>query len=225
MPKRVAADIAVSLRERIQNGEWRAASRLPTERDLARSYGVARNTVRRAIETVASEGLLSREVGRGTFLAGNVDRELRAMVSGIAGTSPADMMAVRMILEPRAAALAASNATAGHLQELAATHEAAVRADEMVDFERIDAELHELIFAASRNDLLRRLHDLLRLIRSQEPWLALKRRSFSPGRRDRYCTEHGRIIEALLRRDGEAAALAMRGHLETVSRNLFGDPL
>jgi DNA-binding GntR family transcriptional regulator len=33
--------------------------------------------------------------------------------------------------------------------------------------------------------------------------------------------EHGAVVAALLRRDAEAAASAMRGHLETVSRNLF----
>jgi DNA-binding FadR family transcriptional regulator len=91
----------------------------------------------------------------------------------------------------------------------------------MEKFERCDAELHQKIFAATRNDLLNHLHEMLRLIRGQEPWLAIKRRSFSRERRNAYCQEHSAVVAALLRRDAEAAAIAMRAHLETVDRNLF----
>jgi DNA-binding FadR family transcriptional regulator len=91
----------------------------------------------------------------------------------------------------------------------------------MDGFERWDAELHQRIFVGTRNELLSHLHEILRLIRSQDLWLDIKRRSFSPDRRNIYCQEHAAIVAALLRRDAEAAANAMRAHLETVSRNLF----
>jgi DNA-binding FadR family transcriptional regulator len=91
----------------------------------------------------------------------------------------------------------------------------------METFEHWDAELHQRIFAGSRNELLNHLHEILRLIRSQDLWLDIKRRSFSPARRLVYCDEHKAIVEALLRRDADVAAAAMRAHLDTVSRNLF----
>jgi DNA-binding FadR family transcriptional regulator len=128
---------------------------------------------------------------------------------------------VRQIFEPRAAALAATNASAGDLGAIAAAYDASVEAVEIETFEHWDAELHQRIFAGSRNELLNHLHEILRLIRSQELWLEIKRRSFSAERRLVYCREHRGIVEALMRRDAEAAAAAMRVHLETVSRNLF----
>ena len=221
MPKYVAAEIANSLRERIELGEWSDTLRLPNERELAADYGVARNTLRSAIDQVAADGTVTRQVGRGTFLRRVGTNDFLSVIQKLAGVSPIDMMAARQIFEPRAAALAATNASADDLKAIAAAHAASIEALEMETFERWDAELHQKIFAATRNELLNHLHEILRLIRSQELWLTIKRRSFSAARRDIYCQEHGAVVAALLRRDAEAAASAMRGHLDTVSRNLF----
>jgi DNA-binding FadR family transcriptional regulator len=221
MPKHVAAEVVRSLRHRIEAGEWSDTRRLPNERDLAAEYSVARNTVRSAIDKIAADGTVTRQVGRGTFLRHDSRNDFLNIIQKISGVSPIDMMAVRQIFEPRASALAATNASAGDLQEIAATHAASLEATEMEQFERWDAELHQKIFAGSRNELLNHLHEILQMIRGQEQWLDIKRRSFSQGRRDAYCREHAAIVAALLRRDAEAAATAMRLHLETVSRNLF----
>jgi DNA-binding FadR family transcriptional regulator len=223
MPKFVAADVAHSLRKRIGSGEWRETRRLPSERDLAVEYSVARNTLRSAIDKVAADGMVERQVGRGTFLRHDAKDDFIGLIQKLSGVSPIDMMAVRRIIEPRATALAAANASAGDLNEIAAVHSASLEAVEMETFERFDAEFHQRIFAATRNDLLNHLHEMLRLIRGQELWLAIKRRSFSPERRNAYCQEHGAIVAALLRRDAESAAIAMRSHLETVSRILFAE--
>ena len=94
----------------------------------------------------------------------------------------------------------------------------------MEPFERWDAELHQRIFAATRNELLNTLHELLRLIRNQDLWIDIKRRSFSPERRNRYCEEHAAIVAALLRRDVAAANDAMMIHLQTVEANLTTTP-
>jgi len=222
MPKLVATEVEHSLRRRIGSGEWSRTRRLPNERELAAEYKVARNTVRSAIDKIAADGSVTRLVGRGTFLRQDDRVDFMAVIQQVTGVSPIDMMAVRQMFEPRVAALAATNASASDLREIAAAHSAAVDALELAEFERWDAELHQRIFAGSRNELLGHLHRFLRLIRGQDQWLEIKRRSFSPQRRLAYCEEHGAIVEALMRRDPEAAAIAMRAHLDSVGRNLFG---
>jgi GntR family transcriptional regulator, hexuronate regulon transcriptional repressor len=221
MPKTVAPEVAESLRRRIDAGEWASSRRLPNERELAHEYKVARNTVRSAIDKIACEGLISREVGRGTFLRHNSRIDFMNVLQELTGVSPIDMMAVRQIFEPRAAAMAATNASAGHLHEIAAAHAASLDAVDMEAFEHCDAELHQRIFAGTRNELLNHLHGILKLIRNQELWRDIKRRSFSAERRLIYCREHKAIVDALMRRDADAASTAMRTHLDTVSRNLF----
>jgi DNA-binding FadR family transcriptional regulator len=224
MPKRVAGDIEMSLRRRIETGEWSESRRLPNERLLASEYGVARNTIRAAMERLSADGGLRREVGRGTFLQRSPDADLAAVTRTLIGVSPADTMAVRQIIEPKAVALAATKSNLADLNAIAAAHEKAVEAEGFEPFERCDAVFHELIFIASRNELLAALHAMLRLIRNQEQWLRIKRRSFTPGRRADYCDEHAAIVRALLHRDAEAAENAMLVHLDSVGRNLLNAP-
>ena len=59
--------VYLSLREQLNDGCF--AEGLPGEMALMRQFGVARVTVRRALEQMASEGLIHREPGKGTRLA------------------------------------------------------------------------------------------------------------------------------------------------------------
>jgi GntR family transcriptional regulator len=52
----------------IESGKIRVGSRLPSEADLEREYGVSRTTARRALDELRRQGFVRREPGRGTFL-------------------------------------------------------------------------------------------------------------------------------------------------------------
>jgi len=60
--------IAAELREAIENGTYPPGSKLPSQRDLSREYGVARNTVDEALKTLGRQGLITSEWGRGVFV-------------------------------------------------------------------------------------------------------------------------------------------------------------
>jgi GntR family transcriptional regulator len=60
--------IADELRSKIESGEWDAGYRLPTELELRLQYDASRNTVRDAIKTLVSRGLIETQPGRGTFV-------------------------------------------------------------------------------------------------------------------------------------------------------------
>ncbi len=57
------------LREKIASGEWRPGDMVPSERELSERYHISRMTARQALSELATEGLLRREQGRGTFVA------------------------------------------------------------------------------------------------------------------------------------------------------------
>ncbi|MBC3842632.1 GntR family transcriptional regulator [Streptacidiphilus sp. 4-A2] len=48
--------------------EWQSGQPLPVESELEGQYGVARNTVRLAVDVLVNEGLLIRVQGKGTYL-------------------------------------------------------------------------------------------------------------------------------------------------------------
>lgn len=146
-----------------------------------------------------------------------------ALLQRISGTSPVDVMAARLMVEPFAAAAAALNATGADLAAIREAHGLASRDTDPVSFEKLDAEFHTRIFAATRNELLLCLNDILRVVRNQSSWIEIKRRSYSELRRKHYCDEHELIVQAMFSRNGDGAAEAMKTHLLSVNRNLFGD--
>jgi DNA-binding FadR family transcriptional regulator len=221
LPKIVAGAIEGSLRKRIAAGEWTTTGRLPAERELAAQYGVARNTLRRAVEAIANDGTLQRHVGRGTFVNGEA-AELADIVQRVTGVSPADLMEARLIVEPQAAAIAAKNASFADLQAIAEAHHQASAAHQTDDFEHWDTQFHQRLFAATRNELLASIHDILQVIRSRNAWIELKRKTFSENRRRDYCAQHASVVAALENRDADGAAQAMLRHIEAIEVALFG---
>jgi DNA-binding GntR family transcriptional regulator len=62
--------VADGIRAAIQAGEYRAGSRLPGEHEFSQRYGVARITVRRALELLQQEGLVSVVPSKGRYVSG-----------------------------------------------------------------------------------------------------------------------------------------------------------
>jgi DNA-binding FadR family transcriptional regulator len=201
--------------------------RLPTERQLAEEHGVTRTSVRRALAQLEAEGLLMRQVGRGTFLrdrdgepgAGTMDAPQPADIG------PADVMAVRRLIEPSAMALVVTHTTARDLTEMDRCLARGDRASNYAEFEVWDIALHHRLIQATRNPLLIRLYATVEVARQGPLWGELKRRNDSIERRNVYQCEHHDIVDAVRARDSDAAVEAMRAHLTTVSNVLFGTPL
>ncbi|GAA0922191.1 GntR family transcriptional regulator [Streptomyces thermoalcalitolerans] len=63
-----AREIADELRDRIRSGELRPGARLPGEPALVREHGVAKETARRALTLLVTEGLAVRRKGSGTYV-------------------------------------------------------------------------------------------------------------------------------------------------------------
>ena len=63
---KTAEDMAGDIARKIEKGEWPDGYRLPPERELAATYGLARNTVRRALDQL--DDRVVRLVGRGTYV-------------------------------------------------------------------------------------------------------------------------------------------------------------
>lgn len=63
--------IADEVRSWIESGQYAPGARLPHERAMVEQFGVARMTVRHALEILENEGLIDRRRGRtgGTFVA------------------------------------------------------------------------------------------------------------------------------------------------------------
>jgi DNA-binding GntR family transcriptional regulator len=66
--------LAAEIRDAIRNGEYADGRQLPTEEQLSASFSVSRQTVRRAMQDLVSEGIIYRVAGRGTYPVAEEDR-------------------------------------------------------------------------------------------------------------------------------------------------------
>ncbi len=69
------------LRDGITSSQLAAGTAIPTERELAEQFNVSRITVRKAVDGLVYEGLLTRRRGAGTFVAARVEKSYSKMTS------------------------------------------------------------------------------------------------------------------------------------------------
>jgi DNA-binding FadR family transcriptional regulator len=221
-------DNAESLRQAIldnlKSRHWRAGHRLPTERDFSEQFGLSRSTVRRVLLDFKRRRLLTQTVGSGTYVTDQVQQVLAELqpASAAQATSPAELMAARLALEPSLIEMVTGNATAADFQRMDACNARAEAATTLEDFEHWDAALHEAIADAAHNTFISSVFRLMNEVRAQGEWGALKRRSATPARRLEYEHEHRALVAALKDRDaGRARALCL-AHLVHVRTNMLG---
>jgi len=197
--------------------------RLPAERELATKLGVSRRSLRLALAGLETEGLLVRHVGRGTFLRTSDPFAAAAHKAppGLIETSPAEILAVRVAIEPQLVRLAVSATRPGDLVRIEHCLEQGRAAREFDDFEIWDAALHMALVAASQNGLAIAVLELINAARDQPHWGSLKRRSFDDRRRAMAQREHDDIVEAVRDRDAAKAEQRMRIHLKRVQSSML----
>lgn len=210
--------------ENLHSGAWPAGHRLPTERALSEQFGISRSTVRRTLSELKSEGRISQRVGSGTYVNPPSSlAQVEAVLRGeVLSTSPAELMAARLVLEPAIAALVVQHGTPADFAAMQNACDEAEAAAGFEAFEVWDAKLHELMATATHNLFIEKVFALMTAARSQATWGALKRKSLTPERRESYQAEHREIVEALRDRDAERAMEAVRRHLLHVRDNLLG---
>ena len=181
-----AGPVVVRLRTLLDNavaaGTLGTGAKIPTERALSDALQASRSAVRNALAELEREGRITRHVGRGTFLAElEADPGLPATARGPLQTSPAEIMATRLVLEPEVAALAARYAVQADLDHIGHCLRRGNATTTYEEFEAWDSALHRAIAAAAHNGLLLRLFDTMNAARDLPVWGSIKRRSASAG--------------------------------------------
>ena len=191
--------------------------RLPVERDLAVRLEVSRSTVREAIRTLSSMGVLAARQGSGTYVTDLSTARLAAPLQVAVernATSASQLMDVRAMLEVGAAELAAQRATPKDIKRLRKLAAAITRDQDGVRNLAADRAFHSAVHELSGNELL------VQLINPIWELAAAMRERIIEGDDvlDRTLEAHERIIEAIETGDPAVAGAAMRLHVEDIRR-------
>ncbi|MGW5847934.1 GntR family transcriptional regulator [Streptomyces sp. NPDC055254] len=190
--------VCTAIRDDIVSGVFEPGGRL-TEEVLARRYGVSRVPVREALRTLESEGFVTTRRHAGACVAEPTEQEA------------ADLLELRMLLEPLAAARAARRRTEAHLKVLRGLvrlgQERAGRG-QGEDLRSLGGWFHETLAQASGSP---GLIALLTQMRRKVAWMYAVE---APVRPVDSWAEHGAIVDAVARGDAERARALAAMHAD-----------
>lgn len=221
-PRRLYEQIVLKLTERIHSGELPDGSLLPSERELAEMYGASRTSIREALLSLQSSGLISvRQRARARVTQLN-NPAFFNQLSGAAQTlmarpnGVADFQEARILFECGLARYAARHASPKEIDRLAvalARNKKAMGSSSA--FATTDVEFHNVLAEIPRNPIFAALNTALsewligqRTVAIKAPMRGAIKRAFEG---------HEAVYEAIAVHDAEAADKAMSEHLETVS--------
>lgn len=195
----LAQEVRRRLEDEINNGKLMPGDALD-ERALAERFQVSRTPIREAIHQLAAQGLVRAIPRQGVYVSRMSIKELLAMfelqaeLEGIC----ARFAARRMTPEQRA------TVTRVYERQLACLEKG-----DSIQYAQENADFHEAIYRGSHN---RYLAEQARLIRRRTE--IYRQNTFQrEGRVIESCREHGRVVEAIVAGDGEAAYQCMRDHI------------
>lgn len=213
-----SSEIAGLLRREIEAGRFAARDRLPPERKLAEEYGVARGTIREALNRLEEEGLVEVRPGSGTYVAPEPVEETNAVV---ANARPLELIDARFAFEPhicRLAVLHARKSDFARAEELLSDMESC--ASDPRAFSAADTAFHNLLAEITGNSLLVSIVAQISSVRNQQQWSRMLHLTLNETTINQYNIQHRKILDAIRNRDPERAALLMKEHLETARLSL-----
>lgn len=210
----LSAAIADRIAEQIVAGRLAAGSRLQSERELSDLFGVGRSSIREAIKSLESRGLVEGRQGEGRFVRAQDVAGLVRAPSGPVSVTERELIQLyeaRTIVEPGMAALAAGRATRRDLtplRRLLEQHELGVRKGRYGGAE--DTAFHMKVAELADNPLLARLLEAIlhMLHAAREPALR------SAGGLKISLEGHWQILRAIEAHDAAAVQAAALGHLQ-----------
>lgn len=218
-------DAITHIRNLIRETGLQVGDCLPGERQLAERFSISRGTVREAIQFLVALGQLETRQGGGCFVrATSSDAKLLRNWwldwSALHRGRVLEVIEVRLACETLAAELAARRAgpaELAHMVDALRIMKGSVASNDPAEFVQSDLAFHDALLRAAGNSAL---HDLVSALSKD---LIPNRAAIVdvPGRLEQSFTQHSAIYSAIQSGDAEAAASAMRRHLQSVRHDIL----
>ena len=211
--------VARRLQDMIRSGELKAGEKLPSQRILSERLNISRPTLREALLTLETLGLVHTLPARGTFIADPQEAPTPASQWRYENAfSQQEVMQLRLVVEGEICRLVAACATPELIQNLQET--ADIFADawaqgDLVAHVQADLEFHRLIAAACPNRMLHSVYQTYQTLLTETQRQPIPQTQGS--RMEASIAEHRLIVDAIRRGNGEEAESAMRSHIRNTA--------
>ncbi len=215
-----ATGVFSKIRSSIINGDYTFNERLPSERDLAQQYDVARGTIRAALDQLERANLVRKKFGSGTFVCYDTRFEHEDIAEQ---TSPLELIETRLAIEPHIIRLVVANANNREIRKLEEALENVLHARrDPNSFSSADEGFHLTLANCSQNPLLIWMYQRINDIRSHTQWSHGKNSILTRDKIDYYNNQHTELVRAIIRRDMDSAVGRMTEHLHQAKKDLLG---
>lgn len=212
-----ADKIIIQIRSLITSGQIKPGDKLPSERKLAEKLGVGRTSVRDAIRKLEFYGILKTLPQSGTVVAGIGLTALEGLITDVLKLEKSDftsLVETRVILETNAAKLAAHRRTDDDISDI----RDAINAYEEKIKNKQNAVEEDLMFhlkiaEASKNTVLK---SLMLIITPDIVSSFINFKVCDEQTEFKALHEHQKILEFIIKKDGDAASAMMKLHLNDV---------
>ena len=221
---KISERIVRQIKDTILSGSMKSGDRLPPERKLVEHFQASRISIREALKSLETSGLLAIKPGSGVFVAEVNSKpmsESLASILRIKKVSINELTEARMILEPNIAKLACDRVTPQDLQKLEENIAAALTIVKSKVSARVkNIEFHSLLAESTRNSVLtltvKTLLDVLQEMSSEIVDDSPQNVEIA----SHTVRHHKNILEALKEKDAEKVFTLMQKHIRKIQGSL-----
>ncbi len=214
--------VELQLKSAILEGHYKPGDKLPTERELCELFQASRSSVREALRALENAGLVTKRTGKygGTYVntanTGPLISGFKDMLQ-LGQLSLEHIRQARLVFEPSVAYEAAKNATDEEivrLKNLHARHKASLLEGQEENY--YDQSLHIALAEITQNPVLVLIMQVFNEIHDQR----IQHIAMDEDSKQLLIRQHAAIVEQIAARNPQAAAQAMRKHIDGIQREL-----
>lgn len=212
---RLSDSVINAIKKKVAENNFKPGDKFYSENELSKLLEVSRSSIREAIRILEATGYVTVRHGKGIFIADFDSQKFEPFVNWLKSNEQhiLDHFEVRLIIEPKAAALAAEKADAEDIrkmEEALAQFDLFAERKDNTEIIKWDRKFHRWLAGSTKNSTL---HVLMKSVTTSLPdgWISSLH---TPGRIEKTTHEHRDILEAIKNRDKNSAEKAMARHLE-----------
>lgn len=212
--EQVCSRLARQLRDEVDSGD----GKLPPERLMAERLGVSRTVLREATKRLELQGLLEIRHGSGIRAVNRLHKPLSGSLSILLPELQErlrQLSEARAAIEPEIARQAAMKAKATDLKQLRSIHERLIAAETHDDAVEADIDFHRTLARIAGNEILKLMLESLADLGRES-----RRVTIGNVGRQRAIDHHATILNAVAAHDANAAAKAMKHHMDEAAHDL-----
>ena len=207
----------------ICSGELGVGSKLPTERSIAETLGIGRNSTREALSILHGMGMIRSVQGSGNYLTGDAHRSIRqicTMMLALGTITKRDVCEFRRVMEKSACMLlAAKDLEAEDRQKFRGILEdMESAADERQAL--LDRDFHALLLQATGNPLMTTILDAVSDV--YQEWIDIVISRAGADEKAKLHGYHRGIVDGISAGDMEGTVRCVDGHYDLIEKLLVG---